>query len=298
MSKLTDAILGLMVGDAMGVPVEFMPRAKLDENPVVTMRGDGTHKQPKGTWSDDSSMTLATLDSLLTCGRPDGHDAMRRFVAWYRDGMYTPYGEIFDIGNTTRLAIDNFMRGKMPCGLSEETSNGNGALMRILPVAFLPMPIARRLEVAREFAALTHAHERNLLACEFYIKVADNLINGVHDWLGDACSLITSRGVTDKSFSRLEKLNLLCRDEIKSTGYVIDTLEAALWCLLRTDNYRDCVLTAVNLGKDTDTVGACAGGLAAIKYGEQDIPREWLNAIPSLDWTRELCAKFIKRFNL
>jgi ADP-ribosylglycohydrolase len=287
-NKLTDAVLGFIVGDALGVPVEFKNRFELDENPVTDMRGFGTYNQPPGTWSDDSSMTLATIENLADWKQPEPYQCMVNFSDWLFGGHFTPYCKFFDVGNTTRKAITNFIDGVKPWGLHGEWDNGNGALMRMLPLAFLPCDITDKLRVTREYAALTHSHELNLLACEFFVEVVDTLIRGVDGWLESAYSLITFKGDPSGAFARIPRIGKLTRDEIKSTGYVIDTLEAALWCFIMTDNYRDAVLTAVNLGGDTDTIAAIVGGLAGLKYGEAEIPDKWLKQIPRLDYIHQL----------
>jgi len=283
-NKLTNAVLGFVVGDALGVPVEFKTRIELDENPVTNMRGFGTYNQPPGTWSDDTSMTLATIENLVDWKQPEPYQCMVNFSDWLFGGHFTPYGKAFDVGNTTRKAITNFVDGVKPWGLNGEWDNGNGALMRMLPLAFLPLDITDKLRVTREYATLTHSHELNLLACEFFVEAVDTLIRGVDDWLGSAYSLITFKGDPKGAFARIPHIGELTRDEIKSTGYVIDTLEAALWCFITTDNYRDAVLTAVNLGGDTDTIAAIVGGLAGLKYGKGEIPGEWLKQIARLDY--------------
>jgi ADP-ribosylglycohydrolase len=243
MRKLTDAILGFAVGDALGVPYEFTPREQCACSDMV---GYGTYNQPPGTWRDDISMTLATISSLNTSALvPNLMFTMIQFEEWYSRRKFTPYGEVFDVGNTTRNAIEKFKKtySVKNCAGKKESDNGNGALMRMLPIAFLPYPIKGKLRTAREFAALTHAHERNILACELYVEIADNLIRGVDDWLMSAYSLIQHRGDPDGVFDRIPNIKRLSRSEIRSSGYVIDTLEAALWCVLTTDNYRDCALS-------------------------------------------------------
>jgi|LSQX01.3.fsa_nt_gb ADP-ribosylglycohydrolase len=289
-TRLSDAVLGFVVGDALGVPVEFKTRAELDKNPVTNMRGFGTYNQPPGTWSDDSSMTLATIESIVDCGgvqdeRAALDKARRYFKEWLTRGQFTPYGVTFDVGNTTRRAISH----GFPCG--DEGDNGNGALMRILPIAFLDIPITNKLRAARLYAALTHSHELNLLACEFFVEVVDTLIRGVDGWLESAYSLITFKGDPTGAFARIPRIGELTRGEINSTGYVIDTLEAALWCFITTDNYKDAVLKAVNLGGDTDTIAAITGGLAGLKYGKCAIPGEWLKQIPRLDFIQQVLDK-------
>ena len=279
-NKLTDAILGFVVGDALGVPVEFMRREDLDINPVKDMRGYGTYNQPPGTWSDDTSMTIATLAALNnTDGIVELIRIMRHFQEWLNEGCYTPYGTPFDVGNTTARAIQT---GKPQ---DDEQDNGNGALMRMLPIVFLPLPIEEKIKAAREVGALTHAHEISMLSCELFVEIADKLIRGVENWR------MSDYGLSSGIFWRIPKIDHFTRNGIKSTGYVIDTLEAALWCLETTKGYKSCVLAAVNLGGDTDTIAAIAGGLAGIRYGREAIPDAWLKQISRLDYILDVCAK-------
>lgn len=290
MGKIYDGIMGLVVGDALGVPFEFKRR---DTFTATDMTGYGTYNQPPGTWSDDSSMTLATLESIGRWGEIRPNDIMIEFAYWLDLGKYTPYGKAFDVGGTTRKAIQRYTHKGIPplhCGGKSVMDNGNGALMRILPVALIPHTGADVKHVGQ----LTHAHEISQTACRLYCYVVDH-----YDKFSDMKAAIRNLGRLavvhySTDFNRLARLEDLSRDEIKSTGYVVDTLEAALWCVLKTDSYRDCVLTAVNLGEDTDTVAAVAGGLAGIAYGcggVQGIPDEWIAQIPRREWIGELCGK-------
>lgn len=290
MGKIYDGIMGLVVGDALGVPFEFRQR---DSFTATDMTGYGTYNQPPGTWSDDSSMTLATLESIGRWGEIRPNDIMIEFAYWLDLGKYTPYGKAFDVGSTTRKAIQRYThKGIAPlhCGGKSVMDNGNGALMRILPVALVPHT---RADVKR-VGQLTHAHEISQTACRLYCYVVDH-----YDKFSDMKAAIRDLGRLavvhySTDFNRLSMLEDLSRDEIKSTGYVVDTLEAALWCVLKTDSYRDCVLTAVNLGEDTDTIAAVAGGVAGIAYGcggPQGIPDEWIAQIPRREWIGELCGK-------
>jgi len=291
MNKVYNGIMGVVVGDALGVPVEFKKR---DTYKVTDMIGYGTYNQPPGTWSDDSSMTLATLESMVRLGKIDPTDIMLNFFYWLDDGKFTPYGKVFDVGGGTRRAIVRFANGKpaLKCGGRTRMDNGNGALMRILPLAFVPHS-AKDVE---RVTKLTHAHSISLIASRIYIYLANLLLNGTP--LKNAiCSLAYLPPVTnEKEFQRISYIGELSREEIRSSGYVVDTLEAALWCLWKTDNYWDCVLEAVNLGEDTDTVAAVAGGLAGIYYGcggESGIPDEWIAQIPRRDWIKALCDELI-----
>lgn len=285
MGKIYDAIMGLVVGDALGVPVEFKAR---DTFHVDDMIGYGTYNQPPGTWSDDSSLTLATMESVIRNGGIDPADMMKNFSMWLNNGVFTPYGEVFDVGGTTEAAIRRFQNGVEPlkCGLNHYKHNGNGSLMRILPLALFPSSV----NDINNVSSLTHAHEISRRACRLYVGTAEQLLKGASLWEVVGCS-----GIWVKEFDRIPKIYKLNRDEIKSTGYVVDTLEAALWCVYHTSSYRDCVLTAVNLGGDTDTIAAVAGGLAGIIYGcggESGIPDEWIAQIARKDWISDLCERF------
>ena len=277
--------MGLVVGDALGVPVEFKKRGTFE---VKDMIGYGTYDQPPGTWSDDSSLTLATVESIGRLGKIDPGDIMENFFLWLGRGMFTPYGEVFDVGSGTRKAITRYAKGVNPlkCGGKSKVNNGNGALMRILPLALFPSSY----KDVNEVSGLTHAHEISQKACRLYVGVAAMLLRG-----HSVTDAVNYGGVWSGEFSRIPELYRLQQDEIRSSGYVVDTLEAALWCVYNTNTYRDCVLEAVNLGGDTDTIAAVAGGLAGIIYGcggESGIPDEWIARIARKDWIFDLCERF------
>lgn len=308
---LHSAILAFVTGDALGVPVEFKSRTTLNADPVTDMREYGTYNQKKGTWSDDTSMTLCTIESLTNGLNYD--DMMRRFLRWLEDGYLTARGDTFDIGVSTRAALIRYDR-KTPAlqsGGAEFEENGNGSLMRILPAVFyLRARYGEKFSeepaayaVIHDLSKLTHAHPISQIACGIYCAVANELINGaaipdaVKNGIETAKKFYRSKIEFSphlKHFVRVSapKLLSLDRDTIRSTGYVLHTLEAALWCLLHTDNLKDCLLTAVNLGDDTDTVAAVTGGLAGIAYGKEQLPAEWLAVIPRLDDIEALCDAF------
>ena len=258
-NKLKAAIYGLAIADAIGVPVEFRKRGSFH---VDSMVGHGTHNQPAGTWSDDTSMTLATCNSIRECGAIDLQDIFEKFRSWYFDDAYTIDG-LFDCGNTTGNALCS---GK---GDDSEWANGNGSLMRILPLAFTD---ASDQEI-EAVSALTHAHQISKTACVIYVGIARRLL------AGESLKSIFRNMECESPFHRIHSIYSLTEEEIKSSGYVVDTLEAALWAVATTDNYRDAVLKAVNLGSDTDTVAAVAGGLAGIMYGMEGIPEEWIEGL-------------------
>ncbi len=252
-ATLRDCVYGLAVGDALGVPFEFRRR---DTFECTGMVGHGTHDQPAGTWSDDTSMTLATCDSIREKGCVDVGDIRERFVAWYTRDAYT-CDHLFDIGGATSRALSTGH------GCSGERDNGNGSLMRIVPLAFVTND-----DEVRAVSAITHAHPTSTEACVRMVHAARNLISG-----DSARSVAVSASVDPKK----------PRNAIASGGYVLHTFEAALWCLANTRSYQNCVLTAVNLGSDTDTTGAVAGALAGIVYGIDGIPREWLEQLRGKD---------------
>ncbi len=289
-ARIRGAVLGALVGDALGVPVEFKERAERVEDPVTGMRGYGTWNQPPGTWSDDGSLLLCSLEGLQ-----EGFDPERvgkLFVRWRRDGYWSAHGNVFDVGVTTAKAISRLASGVAAeeAGPHDEVSNGNGSLMRILPVAlrFADAPPFALAEYAMRLSRLTHAHARSQLACAFYCLLAVALLRGLGpaDALAEAGRefepLLALHPAEHEEFSRLIAPDFANLDEasIRSKGYVMDTLEAAIWCLLRHPDYSSTVLAAVNLGGDTDTTGCVAGGLAGLTYGESAIPLEWRDALP------------------
>ena len=310
--KVKHTLYGFAVADALGVPVEFLFREELATNPVTDYRGFGSHPVPAGTWSDDTSMTLATLDSLAS--GLNYTDIMEKFRNWEDYAAYTATGKVFDIGITTHRAIQNFKSGKSPlsCGCCDEQDNGNGALMRIIPAVFyirhkMPhAPLHEKLAIIHNISALTHGHPRSKMACGIYYFILDALLDGATKEIVKYALRYAEfyyRGGNSEFASEIDHFTRLFssdfaatpEDQINTSGYVVDTLEAAVWCLLNTNSYRECVLKAVNLGRDTDTVAAVAGGLAGCLYcgtGESDIPAEWMEKLLKHEQIDELCDQF------
>ena len=309
--KILGGVLGLCVADSVGVPYEFQSREALRYSPATDMRGYGTYNQPAGTWSDDTSMTLCLLDSLLN--GLDYSDIMRRFRSWLEEAEYTPHSEVFDVGRTSREAIFRFAKGVPPlqCGGSSERDNGNGALMRVLPLIFYIhsrfgddfFRHEEAVNIIHNVAALTHAHKRSQIACGVYLSVAEMLMGGMKLSSAVELGVYSAWKYYSKNAEYAEELKHYERirspkfaeipeEQIRSSGYAVDTLEAALWCLLNTDGYKACVLKAVNLGEDTDTVAAVAGGLAGMYYGYGAIPVSWRENIARADYIMDLCSAF------
>ena len=302
---LKDILYGVCVGDALGVPVEFESREYLKNNPVTKMGSGGVHDQGIGVWSDDSSLTFCLAESIV-----EGYDIHRlasKFIKWKNEGYWTATGEVFDIGNTTRQSIINLSRGVHPnlAGGQNEIDNGNGSLMRILPLVLLikDLSIEKRFDLVKEVSSITHAHNRSVISCFYYLELAlqvmegkdkfeiyENLKKTVPEFLNS--NKIYSVELTH--FDRLINGNIyeLNENVIQSGGYVIQTLEASIWCLLTSDTYEDAVLKAVNLGGDADTTGAVTGGLAGLFYGYAAIPKSWIMPILKKEEIDELINRF------
>lgn len=249
------AIYGVAIGDAVGVPYEFKERGSFI---CTDMTGYGTYNKPIGTWSDDTAMTIATEDSLRqNDGWIDTMDMFLKFRRWLCLGEYTVDGT-FDVGGTTSKSLETGEPGR------SEYDNGNGSLMRMIPLAFTDCTD----EEIREVSAITHGHEISKEACVIYVNIARKLISG-----GDKNDLLV---VCEGPFDRLRYLDKLEESDIYSDGYVVHTLEAALWSVYHSYNFRDAILKAVNLGYDTDTTAAVAGGLAGILYS---LDEEWFEML-------------------
>lgn len=298
---------GGIIGDALGVPVEFLDRGAYPK--VVTMQAYGTHHQPKGTWSDDTSMILATMDALVKSTQLE--TTMDAFVQWLSVGEYTPFGNVFDVGIQTRKAVMYYHRTGLvtdQMDSTDEFSNGNGALMRIMPMMVLLTDDYRHnLEVITQFTTLTHPHPRSVLANLIYLLLLDELMQGetvtvalknvsfrINEYLEQSGDLKREMGSFKRLFS--DSFAELPMDEIRSSGYVVDTLEAAVWILLNTNSYKDAVLTAVNMGDDTDTVAEVTGQLAGLVYGYEQIPSEWLNDLQNKPLLAEIAQSFMEKF--
>ena len=303
--KYLDGLMGFVVGDAMGVPVEFQSREELLKKPVTKMIGNGTHNQPEGTWSDDTSMMIATIDSINAKNGIDDEDIALKFAAFKNHAQYTPYNEVFDIGNTCARAIDKFEENHddpLTCGLNDITSNGNGSLMRILPIAYYAIEKHLKdnevLELVSNISKITHGHEISIMGCYIYVRFAMFLLNGKDKYSAYSMTKCVDYTMfseeTQKCYERILKddISKLKVNDIKSTGYVVDSLEACLWVLLQSGNYKDAIIGAINLGGDTDTIGAITGGLAGIIYGIDYIPKEWKEKIARIEYLEDIFEEF------
>jgi len=292
MNNLQTILLSTATADALGVPVEFESREDLQENPVTDMQEFGTYNQPKGTWSDDTSLMLCLAESMV-----EGLDLQKlaqKFIAWKNDNYWTARGWVFDIGIGTRMAIERLKNGTPPelAGGFDEMDNGNGSLMRILPLVLYikDLDIDQRYEWTKKVSSLTHAHVRSVMACFYYLEFAKKILEGKDKFLAytelqsEMIAHFEKREINPQEiqkFSRLltEDISNLNEKDIHSRGYVIYTLEASIWCILTTSNYKEAVLKAVNLGEDTDTTAAVTGGLGGLIYGSKSIPKDWREVV-------------------
>ncbi len=306
--KVLGGLWGAVVADALGVPVEFRDREELRTKPVTDMREYGSHNQPKGTWSDDSSLMLCTIDSLVSKSY-DLNDMGQQFVSWLKNNHWTPWGEVFDIGITTRRAISNLERGIEPeqAGLRSEKDNGNGSLMRILPIVLYwsNASTGDLLNYSHQVSSLTHGHIRSQMACGFYCVMAANLLHNFNPTKAYEQAIEQVLPIYQQSpyaaelahFERIfqGKIGELPENEIRSGGYVIHTLEASIWCLLNSNSYSEAVLKAVNLGNDTDTTAIVTGGLAGLYYGLASVPSDWLKQIVKHEEIEQLFKQFVEK---
>ena len=305
-----EGIFGVVTGDALGCPVQFESREEVAEHPVTGMRGHGTFDLPAGSWTDDSSLTLALLDSLCETSGVYLKHIMGNFMDWLYDGKFTPYGYSYDVGFGTEQAIQNYRLLGDPylCGGRNENNNGNGSLMRIIPACLYccakGMEEEEAVPLIHAVGSLTHAHLRANIACGLYWFMIREILNGT----GSLCERMQAgldrgfayydrnpeNGAEVDHYRRLRNLAAFRQvpaEEIRSSGYVVAALEAAVWSLVTTDSFREALLKAVNLGDDTDTVGAIAGGPAAMYYGYDAIPPEWISELKRKEWIEELCVK-------
>ena len=276
------ALLGGALGDMLGVPLEFSPR---DSKRVSSIEGGGPFNLKPGYWTDDTSMACCLAYSLISCRGFDPRDQLLCYFYWYRYGAYSPTGKCFDIGMTNRAAIEKFLRtGEAYCGSEDPYSAGNGSLMRLAPI---PVFYFDSFEKTVHFSGLssqtTHKAQEAIDACRYFGGLLhgalhgvpkETLLDGIYSpvpgyWeanpLTPAIQTVAQGSYKHKS-----------RDEISSSGYVVHTLEAALWAFYRSDNFRDAILEAVNLADDSDTVGAVCGQLAGAYFGETALPIEWI----------------------
>lgn len=304
MEKIKDALIGFAIGDALGVPFEFTDRKRLFDINITNMLGNMSHNVKKGTWSDDTSMVLATMDSIINNKGIDYNDIMDNFFSWVNEGKYTPDNKAFGVGKITLQALGNYRRGVEPlkCGLDTIHSNGNGSLMRILPIAFYSfyknLDEQETYNLVKDISSLTHRHEISILGCYIYTLFVIELLKGNNKEYSyqniKRINYSMFKSETLKHYERILKndISLLEEKDIKSYAYVVDTLEATLWLFLTTDSYDSSVVKAIRLGNDTDTIAALVGALSGIYYGHDSINEDWIKDLRLLDYLKKVSKRF------
>lgn len=311
MSIVKNSLYGFIVGDAMGVPVEFEDREKLINKPVTSMLGYGSHDVEAGVYSDDTSMTLATMDSIIKQnGIINYNDIADKFCNWVNNNEYTATNKVFDIGMTTKYALIKYFNNKIDatmCGGTNINENGNGSLMRMLPIALYCFykNIKDDNEIftlVKNSSSITHAHDISILGCYIYVRYVISLLetkNKISSYnfikkldysmFIEEVKLEYSRII----FSDISTLNI---NDINSSGYVVDTLEAVFWIILNCSSYNESIIGAINLGGDTDTIGAITGSIAGILYGYDNISKRWISKLKNKDYIDEIIIKFENTF--
>jgi len=276
------SLFGLAIGDALGASIEFQPPGTF--TPVEDMIGGGIFKLRPGDWTDDTSMALCLADSLIESRGFNAADQMDRYLRWYHQGYLSSQGWCFDIGTTTRRALLQFETTRNALGgIDEEQAAGNGSLMRLapIPLAYASQPTLA-LDLAGDSSKTTHANKLCIDACRYFSA----LIVGVLQERSKE-ELLSEMFTPVKEYWKHRPLTPLIEEialgsfkrkeppEIQGSGYVVQSLEAALWAFYKTDNFKDGCLLAVNLGDDADTTGAIYGQLAGAFYGDADLPEKW-----------------------
>lgn len=305
-SRLKGGLFGEAIGDALGVPMEFKKREYFNEFPIKDFIGYRCWDQPPGTFSDDSSMMFCTVESLC-----DGYDLEcigNNFVKWYKEGYWGAHDVLFDIGRTTRLSLDRVSLGcdVTVSGEFYPETNGNGSLMRILPLIYYlrnNYDIKDRFEKVKAVSSITHAHFRSFFSCFIYCEFGRLLMSGLNkfDSYNEMQKLVSSFALEEGFnidevilFQRILKNKIweYPEIEIRSLGYVLDSLEASFWCFMNTDSFDSSVLKAVNLGGDTDTTGAITGGVSGLYYGIEKINPMWVEKVVKSDKILDLANRF------
>lgn len=310
--NIKSAIYGFVIGDAMGVPFEFEEREKLMKSPVTNMLGYGSYDVPKGVWSDDTSMTLATIDSIIVNKKElNYNDIADKFCEWINNAKYTATNEVFDIGATTKYSLMRYWNNNIDatkCGGTGISENGNGSLMRMLPIAlycfYNKIEDNDIINIVRNTSSITHAHEISIIGCYMYVKYIIFILSNNNKT--ESYKLLQK---IDYSIFNKDNINLYERiikddiskyslDTIKSTGFVVDTLESVLWVILNTENFNEAIIGSVNLGGDTDTIAAITGSIAGILYGYDSMNKKWIKDIKNKELLNKYIYEFINTLNL
>jgi ADP-ribosyl-[dinitrogen reductase] hydrolase len=288
-------LLGMAVGDALGAPIEGRPRGSFD--PVMDMEGEGPFGLPRGTWTDDTSMALCLGESLLEKDGFDPADQMRRYLKWLDEGYMSCASAGFGLGLTVSAALESFRhRGEPYSGPTSPRTAGNGCIMRFAPVALHYFPDREQImKYSAESSRTTHGTQECLDACRLMGEILFRILSGapksdcLFGGIPDEIVSPSIRGIAHGAYAGKSA------DDIRGSGYVVESLEASLWCFHMTDSLRNALLLAVNLGDDADTTGAICGQIAGAYYGESAIPADWLGCLEWPDPIVSLADRLVAR---
>lgn len=289
--RFRGCLLGLACGDAVGTTVEFRRRGAFP--PVTDMTGGGPFGLRPGEWTDDTSMALCLASSLVDLGRFDPADQMARYARWYREGYWSSTGKCFDIGTTVAAAIHRFENhGEPLSGSTDPRSAGNGCIMRLAPVPMFYFPDRESgIEMSGESSRTTHGAAECIDSCRLLAAILFQALSGA-----TKDTALFDHGLPAVPTPKVQKIasgayRAKSDADIRGTGYVVDSLEAALWCFHRTESFPDAILAAANLGDDADTTAAVCGQTAGAFYGESGIPPRWLDRLAMRTEIRDLADR-------
>ncbi|MCB2385466.1 ADP-ribosylglycohydrolase family protein [Thalassolituus alkanivorans] len=283
------SLVGLAIGDAVGTTVEFEIRGNFE--PVTDMMGGGPFRLNAGEWTDDTSMALCLAHSLVFRNGFDAVDQMNRYCNWYQYGYMSSTGECFDIGFTVSTALRSYLESGNPfSGAADEYSSGNGSLMRLAPIPMFFSDLEECIQFAGESSRTTHGSAECIDSCKLFASLlyhayastekAEIFTRNTYKPATDKVSGISEARFLDNSYSQLT-----------GSGYVIESLESALWCFMNSNSFEECVLMAANIGNDADTTAAIAGQIAGAFYGLENIPSHWVDKLAMKDEILEIASK-------
>lgn len=292
-SRFLGCMVGLAAGDAVGTTLEFRPPGTFE--PIDDMVGGGPFLLSPGQWTDDTSMALCLADSLLDCNGFDAGDQMQRYCRWWRNGYMSSTGRCFDIGNTVAEALRRFQASGEPySGSTNPFSAGNGSLMRLAPVVLFYHPdLGQILQYAGESSRTTHGAPECVDACRYFASLLYLALNGAtREQIQESTLYSPSTAKVDRLMSGAYSAKT--QNQLRGSGYVIESLEAALWCFYNTEDFPSAILAAANLGDDADTTAAICGQLSGAFYGIEGIKVEWVEKLAQLPLITEMAGRLYR----
>lgn len=297
-NKKKGTYFGLIIGDALGAPLEFVRR---DFKNISDMTTGGYHNVSKGEWTDDTSMMLAIANSLINLKTFSLEDQLKEYVKWFKNGKYSTRNNCFDIGLQTKGSLEDYIeKGSIISEYNHFNNSGNGSVMRLAPINIKyasTKNIKELLYYSRRSSLSTHPNKICQEACVLLSIIINRCFNGLEkkDILYFNDKTLSNYNIKTKEIKEIAKGSYINkkREDISSSGYVVSSLEASIWAFNETDNFNDALLLAVNLGNDADTVGAITGQIAGAYYGYNNINKDWLNSLLKLEMLEETFTKLI-----